>query len=576
MIKRFSTALIAMFVFTLAVHAGPREVYQKVHRSVVKIKGVSGGSGSGVIVDHEGWILTNRHVAEGAKRFTIEVEVPSDGPPKVIEYKKVFARVALHKKYDFAIMKIDPNEHPDNKLVVAEVFQGKLYPGEACHIIGHPRGQTKTITSGTISTPYYVDDQDPQKLSHIQTDAVVQGGNSGGPILDDKGRVIGLATFFTTDRRGGSALTGCVPARIFSDELVAWKAQKPDKKKAKKYEEAGDKLLESLDKFLQGGGAGSPQVKYYEQRIGQTYSYALRFDPNNADLLMKIGRMYFRLGGYDKAPQYLVRAIDADPWKYPNAYGYLGMSLIANDEEDKGKAALIEGLSKAPTKADYCWSGMGQYYEKKKKYDEAIYYAKVASDMAKNDPDKEVQRKTYDYYYEIKDKLRDANLDEPTDDDIDAWHSEQLSNYEEKKAQAKAANKQFINEEFAAFIEEQTPKPDPEEKKIQGDGFKVPFNRHGEGSPQIADNDKPDEAVVVVPENNKPVTPDKPKPKPDQPSMADQIAKTIKSKVNLARLYMQTGKKDLAIKELDKLITKYPTAPDIAEVKALKKAWEEQ
>lgn len=565
----------------LALDAG--EVYAKVYQSVVKIKGVVGGSGSGVIVDPEGWILTNRHVVDSPQGYTVEVE-KEDG--EILVYKKANARVAVHGNYDFAIVKIDPKEH-DHKLVVAEVFtdpasgdttKKRIMPGTTCYAIGHPLGQTKAITNGIVTTTHYKHEQDPKGLTYIQISAVVQGGNSGGPVLNDQGQVIGLATFFTADPRGGSGLTGCVPYRIFGDALTAWKKAEPDAKQAKEWEKRGDEMLKQLEEALDSVGPEDPRVKEFERGIGQMYSQALGFAPEDTDIMVKVARMYYRIHNYKAVAPVLVRAISIDPWKHPSAYGYLGMSLINSGAEDDGKAALEEGLIKSPDHAELSWTGLGQYFAKKDKLDEAIYYAKVASDLAEEGDDKEKKSLTYKFYTDIKYKLRDKNLDEPTEDDIDKWYGQKVKELKTQHEKVKEDKKPYALESFEKYMKDNAPEPiDKQEKAIGGDGFKVPFNRKpGEVAEGPADDTKPTTPPTATPDKPKPTTPPsvttKPdKPKPTPPTAAEDASKWIQGKLGLARLYRNANKPELAIAELKKIIERYPKEAETEQARELLK-----
>lgn len=146
------------------------------------------GSGSGVIVDTRGYILTNAHVVNSGNVENCTV-LFNDG--KEVEGKVIWA----DSKMDLAIVKIETNE----KLQAAELGDSdKLNVGEIAVAIGNPLGLEfqKSVTSGVISglnrNLGQVEGNYMEGL--IQTDASINKGNSGGPLLNSKGEVIGLNT----------------------------------------------------------------------------------------------------------------------------------------------------------------------------------------------------------------------------------------------------------------------------------------------------------------------------------------------------------------------------------------------
>lgn len=146
------------------------------------------GSGSGVIVDTRGYILTNAHVVNSGNVENCTV-LFNDG--KEVEGKVIWA----DSKMDLAIVKIETNE----KLQAAELGDSdKLNVGEIAVAIGNPLGLEfqKSVTSGVISglnrNLGQVEGNYMEGL--IQTDASINRGNSGGPLLNSKGQVIGLNT----------------------------------------------------------------------------------------------------------------------------------------------------------------------------------------------------------------------------------------------------------------------------------------------------------------------------------------------------------------------------------------------
>lgn len=174
-------------------------------------------SGSGVIIMADGHILTNNHVVEGAQDLTVVLADGEQRPAKLVGSDK-FA--------DIAIIKIDGKIPASASLGNSD----KLLAGESVIAIGSPLGDLKnTVTVGVISaTGRSLDSGNGYQLTDmIQTDAAINHGNSGGPLVDLAGEVIGINTMIV--RSSGSSsdtaegLGFAVPsntARAIAEQIV--------------------------------------------------------------------------------------------------------------------------------------------------------------------------------------------------------------------------------------------------------------------------------------------------------------------------------------------------------------------
>lgn len=155
-------------------------IARQVSPAVVSVSQQEGGSGSGVIVRPDGVILTNAHVV-GLSR-TVRVGL-ADG-------RRVEGRViGRDPSLDVAVVRIDVPDAP-----VAPIGDSdRLEVGQTAIAIGNPLGLERTVTTGVISAV----NRSPRGIALdglIQTDAAISPGNSGGPLLDSRGRVIGINT----------------------------------------------------------------------------------------------------------------------------------------------------------------------------------------------------------------------------------------------------------------------------------------------------------------------------------------------------------------------------------------------
>ena len=142
------------------------------------------GAGSGFFIDAEGHILTNYHVIEGADRITVTL---SDG--RALRARVVGTDPAI----DVALLSIDPSA-AGGRLPVAELGDSdKLRVGEWVCAIGNPLGYVHSVTVGVVS---FMGRKlfDNSLDDYIQTDAAINFGNSGGPLIDARGDVVGINT----------------------------------------------------------------------------------------------------------------------------------------------------------------------------------------------------------------------------------------------------------------------------------------------------------------------------------------------------------------------------------------------
>lgn len=152
------------------------------------------GEGSGVILNKEGYIITNNHVVEGANQ--IRVIFPKDD----IDYLgKVVGRDPIT---DLAVVKIDVEDYDLPILEFGD--SAKLEVGQLAIAIGNPYGFSNTVTTGVISALNRdLPIQEGVELTNmIQTDAAINPGNSGGALLDGVGRVIGINTAIIQQAQG--------------------------------------------------------------------------------------------------------------------------------------------------------------------------------------------------------------------------------------------------------------------------------------------------------------------------------------------------------------------------------------
>lgn len=159
-------------------------------------------SGSGAIIDAgEGIVVTNNHVVEGGRKFTVDL---LDG--------RIFDAVLIgtDKATDLAVLKFEATGLSEIEVVDSD----QLRTGDLAFAVGYPLGLDQTLTMGVISGLGRSGMGDRIE-DYIQTDAAVNSGNSGGPLLDSRGRLIGINTSILSGGGGGNdGIAFAVPSRI--------------------------------------------------------------------------------------------------------------------------------------------------------------------------------------------------------------------------------------------------------------------------------------------------------------------------------------------------------------------------
>ncbi len=166
------------------------------------------GLGSGVIVSPNGYILTNNHVVADADELKVLL---SDG-------REVIAKViGADEKTDVAVIKIDVENLP----VLTMADSDKLRVGDIVFAVGNPLGVGQTVTMGIVSATgrndvgILANDQIGGYENFIQTDAAINQGNSGGALVDAKGRLVGLNSAILSSASGGNIGIGfAVPTNL--------------------------------------------------------------------------------------------------------------------------------------------------------------------------------------------------------------------------------------------------------------------------------------------------------------------------------------------------------------------------
>jgi serine protease Do len=168
-------------------------------------------SGSGVIVDSDGHIVTNAHVVRGAQRLRVELGAPASGRSLLAtRSRSVAARVlGIDAETDLAVLKIEANNLP----VLTFSDSDELKAGQLVLAFGSPLGLHNSVSLGVVSgVARQLEPESP--MVYVQTDASINRGSSGGPLVDLRGRVVGINTLILSQRGGHEGLGFAAPSNI--------------------------------------------------------------------------------------------------------------------------------------------------------------------------------------------------------------------------------------------------------------------------------------------------------------------------------------------------------------------------
>ena len=172
------------------------------------------GTGSGVIVNSQGFILTNQHVVQNATKIKVKLFDNSEHMATII---------GQDAETDLAVIKIEPT----SALPVAKIGDSeRLSVGEWVLAIGSPLGLEQTVTAGIVSAKDRVAEHNQSAFQQfIQTDAAINPGNSGGPLVNLAGEVVGINTQIVTNTKLFSGIGLAMPSSTAVDaynQLVAY------------------------------------------------------------------------------------------------------------------------------------------------------------------------------------------------------------------------------------------------------------------------------------------------------------------------------------------------------------------
>ena len=207
-----------------------QEVYRRLNPAVVTVQCMTGGGisvGTGVIFTEDGYILTNHHVVRGGSRCHITLD---SGYTIEVRF------VAGDEDSDLAVLKIPPEDLASLGGVRAATFgdSEQLVVGDPVYAIGAPRRLRGTLTNGIVSAIDRDVELEGRTMTLLQTNAALNSGNSGGPLINERGQVVGINVAKYTSSWEWDSVEGlgfAIPSayleRIVND-LLKWGQVQPE------------------------------------------------------------------------------------------------------------------------------------------------------------------------------------------------------------------------------------------------------------------------------------------------------------------------------------------------------------
>jgi serine protease Do len=288
--------------------------------------------GSGFFINGRGQIITNYHVIRSMYHAKVKTHDGKTYPMSTI--------LAVDKHADLALCQVDmPGGSPHFLTVIREVPE----VGERVVVIGSPQLLEETVSEGIVSAIR----TDTHKGQAIQMTAPISPGSSGGPVLNLKGQVVGVATFF---RKDGQNLNFAIPGhRILALQAspgrpLAEFYSPPQRAKAKQTYAEGKRLFEAKD----------------YRRALEAFREVVKAEPNNASAYNYLGLTCKKLGLYEEAAQAYIKAIQLQPQNHVFLFN-LGMLMYKVNSYSHAAMAFRKAIEVHPNDPD-CHYMLGKTY----------------------------------------------------------------------------------------------------------------------------------------------------------------------------------------------------------------------
>jgi len=164
-------------------------------------------TGSGVILSDDGFIVTNYHVVQGARKIEVRLAAGESGIPQ--EPVMLAKLIGVDRQTDVAVIKIERTALPHLSFGDPK----NVHVGQVVMAFGSPLGLAGSVSMGVVSSIARLVHED-DSIAYLQTDAPINPGNSGGPLVDTGGQVVGINTIILTQSGGSEGLGFAIPSDV--------------------------------------------------------------------------------------------------------------------------------------------------------------------------------------------------------------------------------------------------------------------------------------------------------------------------------------------------------------------------
>jgi serine protease Do len=208
LVRRVSQSVVQVVVTSY----GPMEKSDRADADLVI--GRQRSMGSGVVIDADGYIITNAHVITNARRVQVVLPGSEEGIDRRTSGKARgrtvdAAVVGIAREIDLALLKVAEPSLPALPLASYE----SIHQGELVFAFGSPEGLRNSVTMGIVSAVARQPDPD-NPMVYVQTDAPINHGNSGGPLVNVHGELIGINTFILSESGGSQGIGFAIPSAL--------------------------------------------------------------------------------------------------------------------------------------------------------------------------------------------------------------------------------------------------------------------------------------------------------------------------------------------------------------------------
>jgi tetratricopeptide (TPR) repeat protein len=289
-------------------------------------------SGSGFFIHGQGRLITNYHVIRNMPYAKVKTRDGKIHPMTTV--------LAVDKQADLAMCQLDIQDGAPGFL---EISREVPEVGERVMVIGSPRLLELTVSDGIVSAIR----TDTPAGQAIQMTAPISPGSSGGPVINLKGEVVGISTFY---RKDGQNLNFAIPGH----KILALQPG-PGKPLAEYYSPPQQEKA----KQAYAQGKRSYEAQEYQKALG-AFREAIAAEPKYASAYNYLGLTYKKMGLYDEAAEAYVKAIEIQPQNYVFLFN-MGMLMYAANSYDNAVTAFQKAIKIKPEDAD-CHYMLGKTY----------------------------------------------------------------------------------------------------------------------------------------------------------------------------------------------------------------------